>query len=52
MRHFPFAIGEKEAGQWLYCMDKALQMSGIDPQIQSQIMNAFEGVTKIIRNRD
>lgn len=26
MRHMPFKIGEAERDQWLYCMDKALDM--------------------------
>lgn len=51
MRHFPFSIGDKEAQQWLYCMDKALKNSGISKKHQKQLMEAFENLTKIIKNR-
>lgn len=50
-RHFPFAIGEAEAQQWLYCMQHALKRSSISEDSQTQLMQAFEGLTQLIKNR-
>jgi hemoglobin len=52
MRHFPFAIGEKEGEQWLYCMKKALDKSVIARPIQVQMLSAFEGVVKQLKNKN
>ncbi len=52
MRHFPFSIGQVEADQWLYCMQKALQRSKISPQDQADLITAFVGVTQVIKNRE
>lgn len=52
MRHFPFAIGAKEAQQWLYCMDQALKNKKVNPKVHQELMEAFKGVTTVIKNRD
>lgn len=51
MRHGPFAIGEKEASQWLYCMLKAMDDMKIDRDIQEEIIPYFRQVTDFLRNR-
>jgi truncated hemoglobin YjbI len=51
MRHFPFAIGELEAKEWLYCMGKALKNSTIDPDLQAQLLEAFAPVTIMLKNK-
>jgi hemoglobin len=52
MRHLPFSIGTLEAHQWLYCMNKALEMSNIKEEIQDQMIQAFAGVAMMLRNRE
>jgi hemoglobin len=52
MRHFSFAIGSKESDQWIYCMNKALEQSKISKANQMQMIEAFVGLTKLIKNRD
>lgn len=51
MRHFPFTIGEKESGQWLYCMLRAMDEVKIDRDIQEEIIPYFRQVTSHLRNR-
>ncbi len=51
MRHSPFAIGEKEASQWLYCMLKAMDEVRIDRDIQDEMIPYFRQVTEFLRNR-
>ncbi len=51
MRHSPFAIGELEATEWLYCMDKALKESTIDPVLQIQLLDAFRPVALMLKNK-
>lgn len=51
MRHFPFAIGEKEAEQWLYCMGLALEQSKIKPRLQGELSHAFKQMVELVRNQ-
>ncbi|MGE3608243.1 MAG: group II truncated hemoglobin [Bacteriovoracaceae bacterium] len=51
MRHFPFSIGELESKQWLYCMRKSLEKNNVQANDQAKLMEAFENVTKMIKNR-
>lgn len=51
MRHGPFAIGEKEASQWLYCILRAMDEVKIDREIQEQMIPYFRQVTDMLRNR-
>lgn len=48
MRHFPFNIGRREGMQWLYCMNKALSLSSINPALQGQLMVAFQNVVTML----
>jgi hemoglobin len=50
MRHFPFAIGEKEAEQWLFCMDLALQKNQVAEPQRTELMTAFKHLTELIKN--
>ncbi len=52
MRHFPFIIGESESEQWLYCMKVALEKSQLPQEEQNNLIEAFRGLTKLIKNRD
>ena len=51
MRHAPFSIGEKERDQWLWCMDKALDESGIIPSVVELLKSRFAEVSDFMRNK-
>jgi len=51
MRHAPFAIGEKERDQWLWCMNKALDESGILPSVVEHLKSRFAEVADFMRNK-
>jgi hemoglobin len=51
-RHQPFAIGPKERDQWYWCMDKALDESGYDPEVIAYLKNHFKDATEFLRNRN
>jgi hemoglobin len=51
MRHMPFAIGCVERDQWLWCMGKALDQSGLDPRVVEFLKTRFEEVADFMRNR-
>ena len=51
MRHAPFAIGEKERDQWLWCMNKALDESGIIPSVVEHLKSRFAEVADFMRNK-
>ena len=48
MRHSPFSISEKEAGQWLYCMKEALGRSSMPAELQAEIFGAFIPVAQML----
>lgn len=50
-RHMPFAIGEVERDQWLWCMNKALDESGLLPAVAEHLKNRFAEVADFMRNR-
>ena len=51
MRHFPFAIGTVERDQWLWCMNKALDESHLDPRVVEFLKVRFSEVADFMRNR-
>ena len=51
MRHFPFAIGTVERDQWLWCMNKALDESHLDPRVVEFLKVRFSDVADFMRNR-
>jgi hemoglobin len=50
-RHAPFAIGESERDQWMYCMIKAMQEIGIEEQVMVKLAEALYGVADFMRNQ-
>ena len=51
MRHMPFSIGEVERDQWLWCMNKALEESQLDPRVVTYLKVRFTEVADFMRNR-
>ena len=51
MRHFPFAIGTAERDQWLWCMNKALDESQLDPRAVEFLKTRFAEVADFMRNQ-
>ena len=51
MRHMPFAIGTVERDQWLWCMNKALDESQIDPRVVDYLKTRFAEVADAMRNQ-
>lgn len=52
MRHFPFAIGQREAEQWMLCMEQALKNVGVLEPLLSRLADAFRGIANHMRNRE
>ncbi len=50
-RHFPFAIGEKEADQWLLCMQKALDEIEMDPRLRENLWEALVNLARHMVNQ-
>jgi hemoglobin len=50
-RHMPFSIGELERDQWLWCMNKALDESQLDPQVIGHLKARFTETADFMRNR-
>jgi hemoglobin len=51
MRHMPFVIGSAERDQWLWCMNKALEDSQIDPRLVEFLKTRFTEVADAMRNQ-
>lgn len=51
MRHFPFPIGAVERDQWLWCMNKALEESQLDPRVVDYLKGRFAEVADSMRNQ-
>ena len=49
-RHFPFAISDDEAEQWLLCMDRALEDVD-DPELVDFLRGAFRRTALHMRNQ-
>ena len=50
MRHMPFAIGTIERDQWLWCMNKALDESQLDPRVVEYLKARFAETADFLRN--
>jgi len=48
MRHAPFAIGQEEAREWLYCMSEALKKSHLDEELQLKLLGALSQVAAML----
>ena len=51
MRHNPFAIGERERDQWLWCMNKAVEESDMLPTVKEHLKSRFYEVADFMRNK-
>ncbi len=51
MRHMPFAIGSVERDQWLWCMNRALDESHLDPRAVDFLKTRFAEVADFMRNQ-
>ena len=51
MRHMPFTIGTAERDQWLWCMNKALDESQLDPGVVVYLKGRFAEVADSMRNQ-
>ncbi len=50
-RHFPFAIGEPEAEQWLLCMEKALSEMTMNAQLRESLWQALQQLARHMVNQ-
>ena len=50
-RHLPFAIGESERDQWMYCMIRAMHEIGIEEPVLTKLAEQLWGVADFMRNR-
>ena len=51
MRHMPFSIGTAERDEWLWCMNKALDESGLNPRVIEYLKNHFKEAANFMRNQ-
>jgi len=50
-RHLPFSIGVTERDQWLACMSRAMQKTGLDEKIQTELQQSFFKTADFMRNQ-
>jgi hemoglobin len=50
-RHMPFAIGESERDQWMYCMIKAMHTLQLDEEVMKKLATQLYGVADFMRNK-
>lgn len=50
-RHLPFAIGESERDQWMFCMIRAMKEIGIEEPVMVKLAEALWGVADFMRNQ-
>jgi hemoglobin len=50
-RHFPFAIGERERDEWLWCMDRALAGHTMPDDLRAYLSQRLHGVADHMRNQ-
>ncbi len=51
MRHMPFSIGSVERDQWLWCINRALDDSGLDPRVVEYLKNHFAEAADFMKNQ-
>ena len=51
-RHMLFSISEVERGQWLWCMNKALDESDFLPSVVEHLKTRFAEVADFMRNKE
>lgn len=50
-RHMPFAVGETERDQWMYCMISAMHKIGIEEPTLTKLATQLYGVADFMRNQ-
>jgi hemoglobin len=50
-RHLPFAIGRAERDQWMRCMIRAMEETGVEEGLRGGLAQAFFGTADWMRNR-
>ncbi len=51
MRHFPFAIGQRERDEWLWCMDRALDEHPMPEAVRRHLRERLHALADHMRNR-
>ncbi|MCU1456168.1 MAG: globin [Actinomycetia bacterium] len=51
MRHAPFVIGPEHAQAWFAAMSAALRESGVDPEIEQQMLTYFADAAEFMINQ-
>lgn len=51
MRHFPFAIGQRERDEWLWCMDRALDEHPMPDALRAHLRERFHALADHMRNQ-
>ncbi len=51
MRHFPFAIGPAEAGEWMRCMREALDRVAVAQPLRSYLEERLSGLASHLINQ-
>jgi len=50
-RHLPFAIGISERDQWMACMVRAMEETGVDDQLKHRLAQSFFQTADFMRNQ-
>lgn len=50
-RHLPFSIGVVERDQWLSCMNRAMEETGLGEQLRISLAQAFSQTADFMRNQ-
>lgn len=50
-RHLPFAIGETERDEWLWCMRRALEAHSMPDELRAYLQQRFDQLADHMRNR-
>jgi hemoglobin len=50
-RHLPFPIGTAERDQWMQCMIRAMEETGVEAGLREALARAFAGTADWMRNR-
>ena len=50
-RHLPFSIGITERDQWLACMDRAMQETGLEEALRTRLRESFFQTADWMRNK-
>ena len=50
-RHMPFPINESARDQWMLCMRRAMEETGVDPQLRAELEKSFYKTADFMRNK-